>query len=378
MVVARGESLTGLGQFALAFSVYVFAIGLVRAAVTEGVLAAGPERATAAIGGGVRRACAVGAGAGAAVAGAGLVVGSRYLVIVGVALCGLVVYDYTRGVSLGVGSARAACAQDVAWTGVTAMAVLAALFESVAPVLLFAVWATSGAVLGFLVAVWRGYRPLPGWGLDREGTRNALSFGLQFLITSGSAQLALTGLAVTAGVGVVGALGAAQTVFGPVALLTATLSAIIIPYLSRARPVTARARARTAGPVVLVAVGFIVPVVLAISLLPGEVGRAVFGANWTAARPLLPLLGVEAVLVPAALVAFAGHRVERAGARALLLGAGLGPVRVVVVVSGGLLFGANGAAGALAVMAVASASCWWISYLSLREKETPWPSPAPA
>ncbi|MEV0806076.1 hypothetical protein [Micromonospora sp. NPDC050200] len=378
VVVARGESLAGLGQFALAFSVYVFATGLVRATVTEAVLAGGPEPAATAIRAGVRRACAVGAGAGVAVAGAGLVAGSRYLVIVGVALCGLVVYDYTRAISLGVGSSRAACAQDVLWTGATATGVLAALFASVAPVLLFAVWATSGAVIGFLVAARHGYRPVPGWGLDREGTRRAVSFGLQFLVTSGSAQLALTSLAATAGVGVVGALGAAQTVFGPVALLTATLSALVIPYLSRARPVTARARVRTAGPVVLVAVGLIVPVVLAICLLPGAVGQAVFGDNWTAARPLLPLLAVEAVLVPAALVAFAGHRVHQAGARALLVGAGLGPVRVAVVVSGGLLFGASGAAGALAVMAVASASCWWLSYLSLRGKEELWHSPASA
>ncbi|MFF5173153.1 hypothetical protein ACFY3U_11000 [Micromonospora sp. NPDC000089] len=376
LAIARGESLSGLGQFALSFSVYIFAIGLVRATVTEGVLAGGPQQTVTAIGAGVRRACAMGAGIGAVAAGAGLMIGSRYLVIVGIALCGLVVYDYTRGVSLGMSSPRAACAQDAVWTGATALGVLAALLGLATPLVIFVVWAGSGAVLGPFVAARRGYRPVPGWGLDRAGTRNAISFGLQFLITSGSAQLALTGLAATAGVGVVGALGAAQTVFGPVALLTATLSAIVIPYLGRTRAVTARARLRTAGPVVLVAVGLIVPMALAISLLPDEVGRAVIGDNWAVAGPLLPLLGVEAVLVPAALVAFAGHRVHRAGARALLVGAGLGPVRVVVVVSGGLLFGARGAAAALAVMAVVSASCWWLSYLSLREKEEPWHGPA--
>ncbi|MFF3855563.1 hypothetical protein [Micromonospora sp. NPDC002575] len=378
VVVARGESLAGLGQFALAFSLYVLTTGLIRATVTEAVLAEGPAPAPAAINAGVRRACALGAAAAGVVVAAGLAVRSPYLVILGIALCGLVVYDYLRAISLGAGAPWAACVQDVLWTGVTAVVAMAVLLGHLAPVLVFAGWATSGAVVGLLVAVRQGCRPLPGWGLGRAANRSTVHFGLQFLVTSGSAQLALTCLAATAGVGVVGALGAAQTVFGPVALLTATLSALVVPYLGHAGATTGRARVRTAGPLVLVAVGLVAPAALAVCLLPGEVGRTVLGGNWAAARPLLPLLAVEAVLVPAALVAFAGHRVHRAGKRALLLGALLGPVRVMVVVSGGVLLGPTGAAGALAVMAVVSASCWWLSYVSLRDEEEPWRNPVSA
>ncbi|WBB81589.1 hypothetical protein O7606_09610 [Micromonospora sp. WMMD882] len=364
--ITRGESLTGVGQFALAFSVYVLVIGLVRATVTEAVLAG--RTGQSATGDGIRRAGAIGAGAGALVLGIGLGVGSPYLVVVGPALWGLVIYDYVRGVNLGVGTPWAACAQDAGWAAMTVMSVGTAFLVPVPPVLIFTVWAFSGAAIGVVTAVRQGHRLTPGWGLDAVTSRTAASFGGQFLVTSGSAQLALTLVAATAGVGVVGALGAAQTALSPVTLLIAPLSALVVPYLGRARPVTRWARFVTAGPVLLASVGLILPLVIAICLLPDDIGRIVLGDNWTAARPLLPMLGIETVLVPVALVAFAGHRVQHAGGRALLVGAVLGLVRVTVVVGGGLLFQAEGTAAARTGVAVTAAFVWWLSYLTLRDR----------
>lgn len=373
--VARGESLARLGQFTLAFSIYVLVTGLVHTAITESVLAerAGPTPEEVAAGAG--RACMVGSVAGGAVAVAGAVAGSPYLGIAGLALPGLVLYDYVKATSLGVGEARVALVQECVWTGCAVTAVLSALVVPVDPVLIFGSWAAAGAVTGLVVAVRQGYRTLPGWGLDRRGTRAAFTFAAQFLVTTGSAQLALTALAAIGGVGgvaIVGALGAARTVFGPVALLMATLSSLIIPYLARARPVTVFARLRTTGWVIALAVGLIAPVALAVCLMPDRIGGAFLAENWTVARPLLPLLAVEAVLAPIALVGFAGHRVQGASVRALLIGAVLGPVRVFMIASGGVLLGAQGAAGSLAVLAVLSAGCWWLSYLSLdARKGTP-------
>ena len=365
VTIARGESLSRLGQFALAFSIYVLAVGLVRTAITESVLAERVEPPGRTAADGARRACAIAVLVGAVAAAAGTLLGSPYLAIMGLALPGLVVYDYVKAISLGIGATRVALVQECLWTSCTAVAVVTALWAPVVPLLVFASWAVAGAGIGLLAAMRQRYDVLPGWGLGRRQTRVAATFGVQFLVTTGSAQLALSGLASAAGMAVVGALGAARTVFGPVALLMTTLSSLIIPYLARTRPTTARARVRTAGPVIALIVGLVLPVVLAVCLLPDGLGRAVLGENWSAARPLLPLLAVEALLAPVAMVAFAGHRVQAASTRALSIGAVLGPVRVAVIVMGGVLFGAGGAAGALAVIAFLSAGCWWLSYLSL-------------
>ncbi|QOC92756.1 MATE family efflux transporter [Micromonospora craniellae] len=363
--VARGESLSGLGQFALAFSVYVLVIGLVRTALTESVLAARTAPGRRVIGQGARRAAAVAVVSGVITAATGAVLNSPYLTVAGLALPGLVVYDYVKAISIGIGGTRVAWTQECAWLACTALSVGTVVVADAPTVMIFAGWAASGAVLGVVVALWQRYGVLPGWGLDRRETRVSASFAAQFLVTTGSAQLALSGLAATAGVAVVGALGAARTVFGPVTLLMTTLSSLIVPYLAQSRADTTRARVRAAGAVVALTVGVLLPLVLVVCLLPDEVGRAVLGDNWQAARPLLPLLSVEALLAPIALVAFAGHRVQSAGARALAIGVVLGPLRIATIVAGGVLFGAGGAAGALAVLALLSAACWWSSYLRL-------------
>ncbi|WP_146603408.1 hypothetical protein [Micromonospora endophytica] len=363
--VARGESLSGLGQFALTLSLYVLVIGLVRTAVTEAVLAARTAPARCTIRQGARRAAAVAVAAGVITAATGAVLGSPYLTVAGLALPGLVAYDYVKAISIGVGRTRVAWAQECAWLGLTVLSVGTVLVADAPPVMIFVGWAASGAVLGIVVARWQRYGMLPRWGLDRRDSRVAASFAGQFLVTAGSAQLALSALAATAGVAVVGALGAARTVFGPVTLLTTTLSALIVPYLAQSRADTPRARLRAAGAAVALTVGVLLPLVIVVCLLPDEVGRAVLGDNWQAARPLLPLLSVEALLEPIALVAFAGHRVQSAGARALAIGVLLGPLRIATIVAGGVLFGAAGAAGALAVLALLSAACWWLSYRRL-------------
>ncbi|WP_327026912.1 hypothetical protein [Micromonospora sp. NBC_01739] len=372
--VARGEPLGRLGQFALAFSIYVLVTGLSRTTVTESVLAERAEPSSAEAAYGARRACLLGVLTGAVVVVVGVGHGSSYLAIAGGMLPGLVLYDYVKAMSLGAGETRVAVVQEGLWTGCVLTITLSALVLPITPVLVFATWATTGALIGVLTAVGQRYPVRPGWNLDRRRTKVSAIFAAQFLVTTGSAQLALTGLAVVggaAGVAVVGALGAARTVFGPVALLTATLNSLIVPFLARSRPRGVRTRLRTAGPVVGLTIALSAPVVIGVCLLPDRAGAALLADNWAVARPLLPLIAVEVLLAPIALVGFAGHRVQGAGGRALLIGGVLGPIRVVSIVAGGVLFGAYGAAGGLALIVVVSASCWCVSYLTLdvqREK----------
>ncbi|MEU7617604.1 hypothetical protein AB0M91_13305 [Micromonospora rifamycinica] len=360
VTVTRREPIGGVGQFALAFSFYILGSGLVRSMVTDSTLAAGTEAAPAA-----RRAVLLGTVGGLALGVAGIGYGSSYLLFVGLALPGLVLYDYTKAIAVGVGAPSGALAQETAWAAVTGCAALAGLLRLIDAPYVFALWAFGGGLIGVVVALHRRYPVRPGWRLGRVESRVAVGFGTQFLLTTGSAQLALTAVAASAGTAVVGALSAGRTLLGPVNLVLSTAATLTLPYLARSRTESRAVRSRAAVRVSLLVTAGILPMTAAVALLPDAVGRTLLGANGDLARSLLVLLALESLFAVPAAVGFAGLRVEQASRRAILLGVLLGGVRVPVVVVAAVLFGATGAAGALAALALVSAVAWAGSYLLL-------------
>ncbi|WP_420118014.1 hypothetical protein [Micromonospora sp.] len=360
VTVTRLESIGGVGEFALAFSCYVLGSGLVRSMVTEATLAAGTGVATA-----TRRVVLLGVLCGGPVGAAGVAYGSPYLVGVGLALPGLVLYDHAKAVAVGLGVPSGALWQEATWAAVTCCAALAGLLGLVDAPWVVAGWAVGGGGVGVVVAVRRGYALRPGWYVDRTQRRVALGFGTQFLLTTGSAQVSLSAVAAFAGTPVVGALSAGRTLLGPVNLLLSTAATLTLPYLARTRTASRSVRSRAAVRVsLLVAVG-VLPMTAAVALLPDPLGRMLLGGNWELARSLLVLLALESLFAVPAAVGFAGLRVEQASRRAILLGVLLGGLRVPVVVGAAVLGGAVGAAGALAALALVSAVAWAGSYLLL-------------
>ncbi|QDY07449.1 hypothetical protein FJK98_09895 [Micromonospora sp. HM134] len=360
VTVTRLESIGGVGQFALAFSFYVLGSGLVRSVVTDSTLAAGTGAAPAA-----RRAVLLGTVSGLALGAAGIAYGSSYLVCAGLALPGLVLYDYTKAIAVGLGAPAGALAQEAAWAAVTGCAALAGLFRLLDAPYVFALWAGGGGFIGVVVAIRRRYMVRPGWRVGRAETRVAVGFGAQFLLTTGSAQLALTALTAFAGTAVVGALSAGRTLLGPVNLVLSTAATLILPHLARSRAESRAVRTRVAVRLTALVAAGVLPMTAAVALLPDAVGTVLLGANWDLARSLLVLLALESLFAVPAAVGFAGLRVEQASRRAILLGVLLGGLRVPVVVVAAVLFGATGAAGALAALALVSAVAWAGSYLLL-------------
>ncbi|MEV4123040.1 hypothetical protein [Micromonospora sp. NPDC049645] len=361
ITVTRLESVTGLGQFALAFSFYIVGSGLVRSTVTDSVLATG----VGAVASAARRAILLGAVVGTLICAAGVAYGSPYLLFVGLALPGLVLYDYTKAVAVGIGAPSAAMVQEIAWAVLSACAALAGLLRVIDVPYVFALWAGGGALIGLVAAARRGYALVPGWRVGRAETRVAAGFGAQFLLTTGSAQLALTAVALVAGTAVVGALSAGRTLLGPVNLVLSTAATLILPQLARTRAESRAVRTRTAVRLALLVAAAVLPLTVAVALLPNAVGAELLGANWSHARSLLVLLALESLLAVPATIGFAGLRLEQASRRAIVLGALLGGLRVPTVVAGAVLFGAPGAAGALVVLALLSALAWGGSYLLL-------------
>ncbi|MEV1013695.1 hypothetical protein AB0I89_04450 [Micromonospora sp. NPDC049801] len=360
ITVTRLESVGGLGQFALAFSFYIVGSGLVRSTVTDTVLATGVGVASAS-----RRAILLGLVGGTLVCAAGVAYGSPYLLFAGLALPGLALYDYTKAVAVGIGAPSAAMAQEITWAALTGCVVLAGLFRVIDPPSVFALWGGGGALIGLVVAARRGYALVPGWRVGRAETRVAVGFGTQFLLTNGSAQLALTAVALVAGTAVVGALSAGRTLLGPVNLVLSTAATLVLPQLARTRAESRTVRTRAAVRLALLVAAAIGPLTVAVALLPDAVGRELLGSNWSVARSLLVLLALESLLAVPATIGFAGLRIERASRRAIVLGLLLGGLRVPAVVAGAVLFGAPGAAGALVLLALASAVAWGGSYLLL-------------
>ena len=367
VAIARNASLTELGEFGVAFSIYALLTGLTRSAVAESVLSL-PARQPAfrqatsqvlfiAILGGLATACL------------GAVLGLRYLIAVGLALPGLALYDYLKVVNLGVRSPGHAMAQECIWTSSVLIFIGSSTLVSISPLALFTGWSVIGAVIGLAHAFLVGASVTPRWKADRTETCTAAGFGTDYLISSGMAQLTPSVLALVVGNGVVGSLRGAATLLGPVALVASTARTLLIPYLAAAHHLDREIQLRRARRTTVMLVAGILPFAVAVTILPDGLGRVLLGSNWEFAEPLMPPLALELLFAMAGSVPFAGHRAGRASGRTLRIRAGLAPIRLGGVVAGSIYFGAEGAAYSMALLAILSFAIWWVSYTNLVSKQ---------
>lgn len=363
IAVARSTDLSELGRFSVAFALYAVSAGVVRAAVAESVLTHAEWRSQTREAS--SRVVALSSAAALPITVAGALLGSSYLILVGLLLPGLVLFDHLKTIDLAVGSGRRALLRETVWTVTQVGALVATGLSEVSAVLVFALWAIVGAVIG-LGQAHRSRLPLrPRWQLGRSDSRTAAFFGADYLAGSGVAQATPPILAVAAGTEVVGALRGAGTLIGPVGLIASSARSLLIPFILRSsvQPPAMQRRIALGASATLVAV--VAPIGLAIAMLPDHIGELALGPNWAYAAPLLAPLAVELCFAVAATVPFAGHRVARAGRRTLVIRAGAAPVRIAGVLGGAELGGAYGAAVALAILAALTCAVWWASYLTL-------------
>lgn len=361
VATAHRSDITGLGEFGLAFSIYVLTVGLARSAVADPALALAGSFSV--LRDCLQRASLIGLISVIPILSAGLLFGLPFLIVLALTVHGAVLYEYVKTMSVASFSARHAITMESVWLTCSLAATFLVFERVLSPVGGFAVWAGSSAVVGYVSALILKLNARPRWRLQTTSSKSALGFGLDFLIGSGSGQLALNIVSATAGLAVLGALRGAGTVLGPVTLMVTASRALLIPHLSRII-----LRSRVVSPmhnsaVTAVTLGAVVaPFLFALCFLPDYVGRLLLGANWDYAQPLLPALAIELFFIVTAAVPFAGHRAILAARESLVARGMLGAVRVCAIVWAAVEFGALGAAIAMACTAFISAVVWWVSY----------------
>lgn len=372
ILVARSFSPSDFGAFALVFSCYLFLVGSSRALVSEPLLVRHSAEGDPDLAGAMARstgtalALSLCAGLVVLVVGAALSGPARLpLIALSVALPGLLLQDAWRYAFFASGRPAAAAANDALWA-VLQLSIVGLLLASgdTSVAVLVVAWGASATVCALLGCVQAGVRPRPlaarRWLVSHRDL--APRFLGEFVAVGGALQAVLWAVAFAGGAAAAGALRGGQLLVGPLTVLIAAAPAAAIPegvrLHRRSPPTVMRMLAVLSGGLSCAAMLW----GAALLLLPESVGRALLGASWPAARPLLLPLALATVAVGASTGAIVGLRVLASAARSLRVRLIVTPTTFGLAVAGVVLGGARGAAIGIAVGASIAAFAWWHSF----------------
>ncbi len=368
LLAARTLPPAEFGGFALVFAGYLLALGAARGIAAEplSVRASGVEET------GWRVATSQAAGAAAWV---GLVFGLGFIavgglgdhdlraaaVVMGASLPALLLQDLWRFALFARQRGRAAAASDLVWVlllgGLLPWAV-----DHPSPSFFVTAWSASGAGAA-LVGLWQVRtvpRPLRV-GVWWSGNRDlSWRFAGEFVALAGSGYIALYAIGASAGLADVGALRAAQVLYGPLNVLIMGVRLYSVPEAARrvqrgdASGFLTLCR-RVAATLALASAGVIV---LAVSL-PDHVGRAILGQAWTTGHPLAVPVGLNIAASGAIVGAVTGFRALQAARVSYRLRLAQSSAAIAGAALGAWVAGAAGAAWTLALVAATGAVGWW-------------------
>ncbi len=359
---ARYLGIDGFGSYSLTLLTYTIILGLTRALCCEALLVRpgeDPAECRSRQRDAVASAIWLGLGFAACLAVAALVTTgtlSRCLIVLALSIPGLLLQDTLRYGAFANGVPGQAVASDGLWLGsyLIGVPVVLSLVGPTAPVLL-ATWTAPGVLAGLVLAIRFRLMPSLGRFVTWIGVNRDLSirYALDFMSGAGAAQAATYVLALVAGVGAVGSIRGAQTLFGPVNILLTGSYIVLVPEGHRAArrsdgSLTKLCVAAAASLMSLAAV--LVVVFLNVSQSQGE---AVLGGTWNQARDLIIPVGLASMAGGVLAGAIAGLRSLAAASRLLRLRAITIPTSIALPVGGAIFFEARGLAYGIA------ASVWW-------------------
>lgn len=360
--VGRAGGTRLLGQFALAFTVYLLLLGFQRALVSEPLMSLpasadrSPDRAALASAGTFAVLTAAG------VAGIGAILGEPALLVLALVLPALLLQDQLRFQAFQRQDPRSAATLDGIWLAVVVCG-LPWLVNAEDVVVPLAMWG-AGAALGVLVALVRsGLRPAGTRTAWRWWKRDARRYGgllaLDSIVHSTAAQAVAFGLAGLVGVADLGRLRAAQLLLGVAGTALVAFNVFVLPRLtSRASAVTGR----QAGLLCLLATAVSSAAVTASLLVAPVIARLFFGEQVEAELALLLPVGLTLITASStAGLLLHMKAMRRIGGYALgrLVVAVVGtPLILVAAGTGGLLAAAWAMVGVAVADVVTDTAAW--------------------
>jgi hypothetical protein len=376
--VARSLPDAGFGAFGVAAIVAMLTLGVSRALIGEPLLSRF-SRGTAEAREGLvpdmlGAALVVSLAASLVVAVAGLAVGGdagAALVVLALVLPLIVVQDTWRYAFI-VDRPAAALAIDVVWLAGVFVALPLAPGSAEAPWYVAAwgltagIGAVCGQVLGRAAVV---HAPHPFRWLRQNGDMGVRFLG-EFATGQAVGQSVLLGVGAIAGLGVLGAVRAAQTFFGPINTIHAGIFLALVPEGAQARDDPVRLRR-----LMLAASGLLASVAVvwtAVGLaLPASAGAQLFGASWSDASDLIGFMGLAMIAGSVATGGLTGLRALGAARASLRARLETAPPQLVLPLGGTVVAAGGGYVVGYGLAHAASAAIYWTEFLrALRFSQT--------
>lgn len=367
VTAARLLDADAFGGFAGALAIYFFAASLTRAACGELLVirhSAGQAHAhaCAALGG----ALAIGLASSAVAAVAWPLVGGAFgaaLWPLVLTLPGLVLQDTLRYLFVAEGRPAAAFANDVVWAAAQVVLVgtlvVAGAVTTSTVVLTWGLAATLATVVGLVQAsTWPVLHAAPSW--FRSNRHLWPRYVAEFFATMGAWQVMLLCVGSVAGLTAVGALRAAQVLYGPLHFAFYGARLAVIPEGVRdhaeGRSVYFRNAVLVSGAVVAISAAW----TAIVAALPTSVGDALLGDSWADATEVRVTFGLYMVAQAVIMGATVGLRIVVAASSSL--GAAIVSAAAIIVIPTAAALAGDLVAigwGVAAGGAVGAAAWWW-------------------
>ncbi|GAA1295727.1 membrane protein [Planotetraspora silvatica] len=391
VVVAREVDIVALGAFAIANTLYMIILSFSRTVVSEPLLVRFSHVSEGEHRRGTRQstglALLIGVGGGVLLLAARPLYGgpvAEAVVPLAIFLPGLLLKDAWRFAFIAADRPGQAIVNDLVWA-VGQVAGVGWVVASGRPTLsgLVTAWAASAAVAALVGSAQARLLPAPlkarGWIVSHRDLLPA--YLVEFLARIGGRNLALLAIGGVNGLPALGAIRAAEVVYGPLNVVLQAGNLVAIPQavgaLKRsAATLRATVTAQSAALTVMAACYAVLTLIL-----PDGLGRALLGGSWDQARAVLLPTALIYTGVAAMTGAVVGLRALGDNRRSPAVRLLLVPLTIGCGVAGGQLYGAVGAVAGLGLANLAGAALWiWQFRSALRPptdqspEETRWNS----
>lgn len=373
VIVARTVTGREFGGFALAITLYILIILVVRATCGQPLLLARAAAGTpAARRRSVEEALGLGVAFGVGASVLGLIAASSTtgalqsaFFPLGVLLLPLVLQDVCRFVAFAEGRPRRAFGNDLLWTVGQAIAMGAVVAAGRASVTtLVWAWGLAGTVASLAALAVTATRPRVPAGLRFFWANRGMCgrFLGEVLITSGAVQLTLLGVAFISGPVDVGALRGAPVLFGPLNLLFAASLTGLLAELAHVAHEGSDQLRRLCGLVSMASLVVSTGYGVVLILLPSAAGRAVLGDTWRLTGRLLVPFAVQYAAIGVCLGQIVGLRALASARRSFGVCFRFTVLFLILGIGGEWRWGAPGAAWGMAIAAVVVIGDWHIQF----------------